>query len=143
MSIGETGFWMRDGVLELWLRLLALHVEDPTEPGTLAGEIRDQWLLASRGFFNGCVPHGLEEAVATKEGEEIVRKAIASLLRALEAAPADLSKDVLNLMGFEGGRWEADFEPRRLIEVGHAFVDLLDGNITDDARSTRFMPGSR
>lgn len=34
--IGERGFWMRDGILELWLRFLALHIEDPVESGSLA-----------------------------------------------------------------------------------------------------------
>ena len=27
VGIGERGFWMRDGLLELWLRLLALHIK--------------------------------------------------------------------------------------------------------------------
>src|SRR3954469_1283728 len=93
------GFWMRDSVLELWLRFLALHVEDPVESGSLATKIRDQWLLASRGFFTGCVPEGLEEAASTPEGEALVRAAIHSLLKALESAPSHLNKGVLNLMG--------------------------------------------
>jgi hypothetical protein len=29
VSIGDHGFWMTDSILEIWLRLLALHVEDP------------------------------------------------------------------------------------------------------------------
>lgn len=72
VGIGEPrrGFWMSDGVLELWLRFLALHVEDPVESGSLETRIRDQWLLASRGFFGGCVPVGLEEAVSTPRGRQ-------------------------------------------------------------------------
>ncbi len=142
VHIGDKGFWMRDGVLELWLRLLALHVPDPAEPGTVASAIRDQWLLASRGFFTGCVPHGLDEAVSTPEGEAVVRSAIGSLLAALDETPSPLDKNVLNLLGFEA-RWERDFDSSRLVEVGRAFMDLLDGKITSDARSTAFMPGSR
>jgi hypothetical protein len=87
VGIGDRGFWMRDGMLELWLRFLALHVEDPVESGSLAIEIRDQWLLASRGYFMGCVPDGLEEAVSTPEGEMLVRSAIHSLLDVLKTAP--------------------------------------------------------
>ncbi len=76
VGIGEPrrGFWIRDSILELWLRLLALHVENPIESGALATKIRDQWLLASRGFFIGCVPEGLEEAVSTPEGDALVRR---------------------------------------------------------------------
>jgi hypothetical protein len=143
VGIGDRGFWMRDSVLELWLRLLALHVEDPVESGSLATKIRDQWLLASRGFFIGCVPEGLEEAVSTPEGEALVRAAIHSLLEALKAAPSHLSKDVFNLMGFTGGTFTADIETGRLVEVGHAYLDLLDGKITAGPSDTSFMPGCR
>jgi hypothetical protein len=143
VGIGDRGFWMRDSVLELWLRFLALHIEDPVESGSLATRIRDQWLLASRGFFNGCVPEGLEEAVSTPEGEALVRAAIHSLLGALEAAPAQLNKGALNLMGFTGGEFTADVETRRLVEVGQAYLDLLDGKITAGPSDTSFMPGSR
>jgi hypothetical protein len=132
---------MRDGVLELWLRFLALHVEDPIESGSLATRIRDQWLLASRGFFTGCVPEGLEEAVSTPAGEALVRAAIHSLLAALDAAPPRLNKDVLNLMGFTGGDFTADVETWRMVEVGHAYLALLDGQITAGPSDTSFMPG--
>jgi hypothetical protein len=135
--------WMSDSVLELWLRLLALHIEDPTETGSVAAKIRDQWLLASRGYFNGCVPDGLEEAVVTQEGAALVRAALHSLLGALAVAPSHLGKDVFNLMGFTGGEFTRDIETRRLIEVGHAFLDLLDGKIAAGPEDSSFMPGSR
>jgi hypothetical protein len=133
---------MSDSLLELWLRFLALHVEDPVESGSLATRIRDQWLLASRGFFTGCVPEGLEEAVSTPDGEALVRAAIQSLLGALKSAPSCLNKDVLNLMGFTGGVFTADIETWRLVEVGHAYLALLDGKIAAGPTDTSFMPGS-
>jgi hypothetical protein len=145
VGIGEPprGFWMRDSVLELWLRFLALHLEDPVESGSLATRIRDQWLIASRGLFNGCVPEGLEAAVATSEGEALVRSAIRSVLQALTAAPSHLNKDVLNIMGFSGGPFCSDIETWRLVEVGHAYLALLDGKITAGPSDTSFMPGCR
>ena len=122
LAIGEPrrGFWLRDGVLELWLRFLALHVEDPVDDDSLATRIRNQWLLASRGFFNGCVPDGLDEAVSSTEGERIVRDAIESLLKDLAESPDHLNKDVLNIMGFNGGTFTSDIETWRLIEVSEA-----------------------
>jgi hypothetical protein len=137
------GFWMSDSVLELWLRFLALHVEDPVESGSLATKIRDQWLLASRGFCTGCVPEGLEQAVSTPEGEVLVRVAIHSLLGALKAAPSQLNKDVLNLLGITSGEFTADIETWRLVEVGHAYLALLDGKIAAGPKVASFMPGSR
>ena len=60
----EPGFWMRDEMLELWLRLLSLHLPEPNDNGenTATPDIRNRWLLASRGYFNGCVPHEMEYA---------------------------------------------------------------------------------
>jgi hypothetical protein len=100
----EPGFWMRDRMLELWLRLLALHLPEPTDSGehrsTLA--IRNEWLLASCGYFVGCVPHGMEEACATPEGRKVVRVAIDSLLGALTRASAPLDAGTLDFVG-KGG----------------------------------------
>ncbi|WP_020474721.1 hypothetical protein [Zavarzinella formosa] len=143
VGIGQPrrGFWISGSILELWLRFLALHVEDPVESGFLATKVRDQWLLASRGFFIGSVPEGLEEAVSTPEGEALVRASIHSLLEALSAAPGCLSKDVLNLMGITNGKFTADIETWRLVEVGHACLALLDGQITTGPSEALFMPG--
>ena len=143
MCLGEPrrGFWMRDSVLELWLRFLALHVEDPVESGSLATRIRDQWLLASRGFFTGCVPEGLAEAVSTPEGDKLVRAAIDSVLESLRSAPPHLSKGVVNLMGFTGGEFTADIETWRLVEVGQAYLALLDGKLMAGPSDSSFMPG--
>jgi hypothetical protein len=140
VSIRDRGFWISDSVLEVWLRLLALHAEDPVESGSLAAKIRDQWLLASRGFFMGCVPEGLEEAVATPEGLVLVRAAIHSLMEALRVAPSHLGKEVFNLMGMSG-TFMGDIETWRLVEVGQAYLDLMDGKIGSGASDSSFMPG--
>lgn len=141
VAIGQQGFWMRDGVLELWLRLLALHVEDPPAAPAVASQIRDGWLLASRGFFSGCVPDGLEEAVATPEGKAVVVRAIRSLMTALAQVEAPIDRRLLNLLGIEG-RFDRDLEATALLEVGQAFLDLIEGKIGSDASDTTFMPGS-
>lgn len=143
VRVGEHGFWMRDGVLELWLRLLALHLEDPIVGGPEAARIRDQWLKAASVGFVGCIPVMLHEAISTPEGDALVRKAIHSLMQRLERAPETLSKDVLNLLNFPHGKWERDFETWRLLEVGQAFLDLMDGRITTNPSRTEFMPGCR
>jgi hypothetical protein len=143
VSISGRGFWVLDSRLELWLRLLALHIKDPVEPGAMATTIRDQWLLASRGHFGGWVPVRLEEAVSTGEGSAIVRAAVHSLMEALAAAPSELSKDVFNLMGFSGVTFTSDIETRQLIEVGRAFRDLMDGKITSGPGDDPLLPGSR
>jgi hypothetical protein len=138
------GFWMTDAMLELWLRLLALHLPEPEDDGKqqAAVAIRNQWLLASRGYFAGCVPHGMEDACATPEGREIVRLAIDSLLAALRRAPVTLDATTLNLLGMEG-EWTAPVARARLQDVGRAFLDLLDGRITRTTLSADVIAGSK
>jgi hypothetical protein len=142
VSRSDRGFWIQDSLLELWLRLASLHIDDPYPSGGVAATIRDQWLLASRGYFGGCVPDGLEEALSTAEGEALVRSAFGSLLKALASAPEFLGKDVFNLMGFSHCSFKGDIETRRLIEVGNAFLNLIDGKITTGPGDTPLYPGS-
>lgn len=145
------GFWMRDEMLELWLRLLALHVGDPDPndeaKAALTRRIRDQWLLASRGCFGGLVPHGLPEAVATEAGGAIVHDAVMSLNRALEQVDR-LPPEMLKLMGlrdwsFDGPRWRDGIDAERLRDIGRAFLDLLDGKIVGANHDCAFMPGEQ
>jgi hypothetical protein len=141
VNISGRGFWIYDGPLEVWLRLLALHIEDPLESGTVASTIRDQWLLASRGYFNGCVPDGLDEAVSSEEGEKVVRIAVNSLMKALNEAPGRLGPEVFNLMGMSG-TFIREFETERLIEVGRKFLDLIDGKSASGPGDESFTPES-
>jgi hypothetical protein len=143
-SANEPGFWMLDGMLELWLRLLALHLPEPTDSGEHQAtlKIRNQWLLASRGYFGGCVPHRMEDACATQEGRVVVRTAIDSLLAALQHTKPALDPDTLNLLGIEG-QFTTPIERKWLQDIGHAFLDLLDAKISCVPSSTEVMPGSK
>jgi hypothetical protein len=140
----DPGFWMSDSMLELWLRLLARHLPEPTDSGenSATRDIRNQWLLASRGYFTGCVPHGLGDACLTNEVQTTIRSAIASLLDALQSAAAPLEPATLNLLGIDG-HFTRPIERSSLIDIGHAFLDLFDGRVNCLATSTEIMPGSK
>lgn len=136
---------MRDEWLELWLRVLALHLPEPNDNGEhqATPAIRNQWLLASLGFFVGCVPHGMEGACATEEGREVVRHAIHSLLSVLEESDTPLDPDTFSLLGFQVIGFSSPVERRSLKEIGHAFLDLIDGKITGRSSRADIMPGSK
>ncbi|HYV13669.1 MAG TPA: hypothetical protein VE980_22375 [Pyrinomonadaceae bacterium] len=140
----DPGFWMNDRMLELWLRLLALHLPDSTNSDEYDAtkEIQNKWLLASRGYFVGCVPHGMEDICATQEGRAIVRSAIDSLLTALQQTAMPLDANTMNLLGIEG-QFTAPIERKWLEEIGYAFLDLIDGKISGTPASTEIMPGSK
>jgi len=139
VDVKKKGFWLRDSVLELWLRFAALHIKDSADKNSKAHEIRDKWLLASRGYFSGCVPHSIEQAISTEDGEKIVTDAIHSLLIVLKKAPEKLDKNVISLMGC--GEWQINFETFRLIEVSEAILDLIEGKVGNGPEDTSFMPG--
>ncbi|MEM6469291.1 MAG: hypothetical protein AAF802_06955 [Planctomycetota bacterium] len=141
VGIGDNGFWMRDGVLELWLRLLALHLEDPADDSSPCDAIRSQWLLASRGSFNGCVLLDLGSDISTAAGRKLILEAITSLRSSLENSPETLDHHVLNLLGFSGP-FSGNPETWRLIDVADAFVDLIEGRVTRTVETTEWMPGS-
>jgi len=138
----EVGFWMTDTILRLWLRLLALHIAEPDQPGSLIGVVRDQWLLASRYGFVGMVPHDLDKATATDEGLQIVRNAVVSLDRVLRDTTEPLPPQSLNLLGL-AGEFNVSVYPEALREVATAFVDLLDFNVQSTVSTKRPYPGSR
>lgn len=142
VSIGEKGFWMQDRILELWLRLLALHIEESPSEQFIGRTIRDKWLLGSKGFFSGWIDTALEDAVSTCEGREVVLRAIHALMESLGKGAQTLHSGTLNVLGMESRAFTEDVEAARLREVGHAFLDLIAGKIDADARSTDFMPGS-
>lgn len=137
----DRGFWMRDAILEVWLRLLSLHLPEPTDANLATTEIRNRWLLASRGYFMGCVPHEMAYACSSAEGTAAVRAAIESLMKSLDRSTAPIDSDTLNLLGIEGV-FTSPIDRQTIRDVGSAFIDLLDGKIHDTAASTRIMPGS-
>ena len=55
------GFWSRDALLEAWFRVLSLHMDDDAHKPGWQHDLRDQWLLVSVGFFNGCISTSLDD----------------------------------------------------------------------------------
>ncbi len=140
VEINEKGFWVRDSLLELWLRLTSLHLDEPQQHDSLIHEIRNQWLLASRGYFGGCIPVCLGVLTSTEGGKNIVVKAIRSLLENLKHAPETLDMGVLNLLGV-ANTFTQHVESWRLIEISEAVLDVIEGKIESTAEQTDFMPG--
>jgi len=144
---GREGFWARDGLLEIWLRLAALHLPDP---GPELGEtnsaevrrLREQWLLASRGWWTGMVPHDFEALQDNAVAMELAKAAARSLDRALhDATPAALPAAALNLLGWGSGvSYAEDLEVWRLVELTQAIQQLFDGQL--DAQWRTRTPGS-
>jgi len=144
---GEHGFWMGDGELSLFLRLLALHIPEPNDNDSPAKHatvkrIRDQWLLASKIDFVGCVPDGLDDAFKNDDGRAAIVAATDSLMSALQGVADRIDKDALNLLGMEGGPWHHDFPTSSLIKTADAFRDLYAGRVVTTASDSIFVPAA-
>jgi hypothetical protein len=139
--VGEHQIRIHDPELELWLRLLALHIDPTSEPDSPAAGIRRQWLVACCGAFNGVVPDCLDEFAAEPEAKEIVRAAVQSLLRSLEMTRGRLSAEFVNLLNLNG-RWRAERELNReyYLQLGRAFLDLIDGKPATTPTAPSFLP---
>lgn len=137
------GFWMRDECLELWLRLLALHLDEAPEVQTYVRPIRDQWLLASKGYFGGCVPHALEQFAAEPQSLAVIEAAIIELGGRLTSSMAPLERETLDLLGMDADAFKSSLDRQRLIDVADAFQLLIRGEIREGCSSTDLMPGTK
>ena len=138
------GFWMFDQILEVWLRLLALHIPEPSNDDSIeyqneSYQIRNWWLLASKGYFGGHVPHHLDDCLQLKHGARIVQLAIQSLRVVLEKTDTAITPEIFSLMG---GQIRLAFSKEKLIDIANAWEELIAGQITFTAYTTERMPGS-
>ena len=147
VEINANGFWVRDWNLELWLRLAALQILEPgsdrsDQERDITLEIRNQWLLASMGFFNGCVPDGIDQFSKSDIGRRVMQEACAKLLKRLLRCGPTLSKDMIYLLGIEGEPF-GDQPTWKMIEMSQAIDDLLNGLPFGDPGAVGIpMPGS-
>ena len=124
VSFGKSSFEVNSGLLELFLRLAALHIESPVTQ--LEQEIRDDWLFISSGGHSEILCPDFDFYLYPREGKVIALSAIGSLLIALKNAPKQLNKDMLNVMGFKY-IYVGDVDSEALIALGEACIDLING----------------
>jgi hypothetical protein len=124
VSFGKSSFEVNSGLLELFLRLAALHIESPVTQ--LEQEIRDDWLFISSGGHSEILCPDFDSYLYPQEGKVIALSAIGSLLIALKNAPKQLNKDMLNVMGFKY-IYVGDVNSEALIALGEACIDLING----------------
>ncbi|WP_042249967.1 hypothetical protein [Paracoccus sp. PAMC 22219] len=123
----RTGIWVNDSILQLLLRLLALHLPEPW-PGSEGKDsrtIRDQWLLASAIPFTGCVRHDLETIGTAPAGLSLTRSALTSLISALDGRPPMLPGQLFSLLGM-GDAGSVDIRTEDLISTAVEIQTLLD-----------------
>jgi len=138
-----SGFWCRDGLLEVWLRCVALHFpDDAYQSDTWLHELRDQWMFASSGLCNGWVTAALDEHVTDSTRAEIVVAASKRAISRLRAFSEIVPSAFLNALGIEGTSFN-DHPIEWYEEIHDTFTSLLEGRLLSDAASSSVLPSSQ
>ena len=129
----RTGIWVEDSMLQLLLRLAALHVPEPLPgaDGADARDIRERWLLASGVPFVGCVPHDLDVVAANRNRLSVARAALVSLSSALDDMRPRIPGGSFSLLGM-GEPASRDLATDDLKAIVSDIVGLIDAAMAQD-----------
>ena len=136
------GFWCNDQLLEAWLRTLSLHLDNDVHQSGWLHDLRDKWLLASAGFFNGCVSASLDEFLTDSDRVAVVLKASERNIQNLRAFGSYVPVAHLNGLGLSG-QFTADFPIEWFELINERFTALLRGQLSTDASTSPTLPATR
>jgi hypothetical protein len=86
------GFWISDGLLEIWLLSLAREIDAIAEPTAWLIEARHYWYLQATMGCMGCVSPNVDDFVTSEERrQELIKISEQTLSRLLEG---DTKQDI-------------------------------------------------
>jgi hypothetical protein len=139
-SFHDKGFWCRDGLLEAWLRILALNLPtDVYDTAHWLHGLRDQWMFASSGLCNGWVSPCLDEYATDAKKVSVIIAASNKAISRLRAFGSTIPAAFLNALGNDGTSF-GDKPLAWFEDLHHAFVALLNGELQTDASSGFALP---
>jgi hypothetical protein len=130
------GFWARDSGLEVWLHFLATEIDRLPSPSQWHYQLRDHWYQQAQSGAVGCLWTGLDDFVATNEQVMAVIQLSEAALQSLASYGDVIPQDYLNAIASEGSEWSRDVAVDIFTRVGHAFIQLLRGELTTDAATS-------
>jgi hypothetical protein len=135
------GFWSRDWLLEPWLRILSLHLEEEVyEPGW-QHDLRDEWLFNSAGFFNGCISASLDTFLTDDERIAVMLRVSERSLQSLRAFGPHVPGALLDALGLYPHT--ADLPIEWFERIAQCFTSLLRGELTTDASTSPVLPATK
>jgi hypothetical protein len=137
------GFWARDTSLELWLRLVALHLRyrERIEDAAFR-DLRETWLTATSGC-QGCVGESadLNRVLSNDDLVRVALEASDEALKAIRRLGPKLDQKYLNALGLPG-TFVADLDAWKVVQVGEHFIRLLRGELQWEVRSSPLLPAA-
>jgi hypothetical protein len=130
------GFWARDSDLEVWLHFLASEIDRLPSPSEWHYQLRDHWYQQAQSGAVGCLWAGLDDFIATNEQVIASIQLCEAALRTLASYGDVIPQAYLNAIASEGIEWSRDVPVDFFSRVGHAFIQLLRGELTTDAATS-------
>lgn len=136
------GFWCRDPLLEVWLRLLSLHIGDDVYKPGWQHDLRDHWLLASAGFFGGCISPRLDQFLTDEHRVSAILQTSERSIQSLRAFGSYVPATFLNALGI-ADRFGGELPIEWFDLIADRFSALLRGELTTDASTSPVLPQTR
>jgi hypothetical protein len=137
----ERGFWSHDPLLEAWLRIVSLHLEEAAQDAGWVRELRAQWMRASTGYFGGWVTAALDDLLTDDARIAAVLKAADRAIVSLRAfgpyVPAAFRRAIA-LSVPSSQDWPIEWFEL----IADRFTKLLRGELTTDATTSPTLPAT-
>jgi hypothetical protein len=127
------GFWARDGSLEVWLHFLATEIDRIPTPSPWLQRLRDHWYEQAQSGAVGCLWVGLDDFITRDAQVDEIILLCEAALGTLGSYGSVIPQTYLNSIASEGSSWARDVEVTAFARIGHAFIQLLRGELTTDA----------
>lgn len=142
VSIADNCFWTRDGLLQIWLAMVAFELDQWEEPEEWVHELAAQWRKEALSDSLGAIDPHLDAVVTDVTQstiEEACRRAIKRLNEHIEAGNELFS---LADAGIEAAHAHRAFscEAVRVRRVGSAFFALLRGKMKTPMTNVEGIP---
>jgi len=104
-------------------------------------DLRDRWLLASAGYFNGCVSASLDEFLTNDDRVSVIIRVSGRSIQSLRAFGAFVPEAFLNALNIT--QFTADWPIEWFERIADTFILLLRGELTSDASTSPTLPATR
>ena len=137
------GFWARETSLEVWLRLVSLHLHYRVGIEEAAfRDLRESWLIATSGC-QGCVGNcaDLDRVLFDDKLVAVAIEASEETLKVIDGLGPELDHRYLNALGIDG-HFTADLHAWKVVQIGEHFIRLLRGELPWQVRSSPLLPSA-
>jgi hypothetical protein len=132
------GFWICDGLLEIWLLSLSREIDSIAEPSAYLIEARQYWYLQATMGCVGCISPNIDDFITSEERRYELIQISEQAITHLSASNTDRDLKIEQWVGY--GLRDTTLNTflsslsavgqTNLIKTGRQFIKLLRGQVT-------------